>query len=251
MLGNWIIMKKGFTLAEVLITLGIIGIIAALTIPSIIEGYKKKETEAKLKKVYSSLGQYIQKAETDNGSFCNWVMGSESTGYKKFEFYVLPYFDVIDSSLSLSKKNYSTEFFLDNVGYRRNILTNGGYTAFKTLNGKPYNDYWSDHYFLTKDGMLFGIGMHQSKDWYDCPWQVVVDINGPKKPNVAGKDLFVFEIIGSIRNTKINGKSNGTSCTNTECKWNYKTTNEDCIKYGHYCSNIIIQNGWKFPKDYP
>lgn len=37
------VMKKAFTMAEVLITLGIIGIIAALTIPNLIEGYKKKK----------------------------------------------------------------------------------------------------------------------------------------------------------------------------------------------------------------
>lgn len=37
-------MKKGFTLAEVLITLGIIGVVAALTLPSLITNYRKKET---------------------------------------------------------------------------------------------------------------------------------------------------------------------------------------------------------------
>ena len=238
-------MRKGFTLTEVLITLGIIGIVAALTIPSIIENYKKKETEAKLKKGYSAIAQYVQKAEADNGSFCSWAMeGSD----KIFELYVLPYFDVIDSDV---KKNYSTGSFLDNIGYNRNLIINGGYTSFKTLEGKPYDDFWSDYYFLTKDGMLFGIGVHQNKSWYNCPWQVFVDLNGPKKPNVAGKDLFLFEIIGSIKNTKVNGMSIGCSCSGTECKWNYKTTYEDCIKYGHYCSNIIIQNGWKIPKDYP
>ena len=45
-------MKKGFTLAEVLITLGIIGVVAALTLPSLITNYRKKQTVAQLKKVY-------------------------------------------------------------------------------------------------------------------------------------------------------------------------------------------------------
>lgn len=35
--------KRGFTLAEVLITLGIIGVIAAITIPMLIEAYIKKQ----------------------------------------------------------------------------------------------------------------------------------------------------------------------------------------------------------------
>ena len=41
-------MKKGFTLAEVLITLGIIGVVAALTLPSLITNYRKKQTVAQL-----------------------------------------------------------------------------------------------------------------------------------------------------------------------------------------------------------
>ena len=43
-------MKKGFTLAEVLITLGIIGVVAAATIPSLITAYQKRATESQLKK---------------------------------------------------------------------------------------------------------------------------------------------------------------------------------------------------------
>lgn len=45
-----------FTLAEVLITLGIIGVVAAMTLPTLINNYRKQETIAKLKKVYSVLG---------------------------------------------------------------------------------------------------------------------------------------------------------------------------------------------------
>ena len=47
--------KQGFTLAEVLITLEIIGIIAAMTIPKLVSYYEKKVTLSKLKKVYTVL----------------------------------------------------------------------------------------------------------------------------------------------------------------------------------------------------
>ncbi len=39
--------RKGFTLAEVLITLGIIGVVAAITIPSLITNYQKTVTSFK------------------------------------------------------------------------------------------------------------------------------------------------------------------------------------------------------------
>ena len=46
-------MRKGFTLAEVLITLGIIGVVAAMTIPSLITKYQKKAIETKFKQDFS------------------------------------------------------------------------------------------------------------------------------------------------------------------------------------------------------
>lgn len=60
--------NHGFTLAEVLITLGIIGIVTAITIPTIVNKYQKQQTVAKLKKAYSVLGQVMQRAVADNSA---------------------------------------------------------------------------------------------------------------------------------------------------------------------------------------
>ena len=51
--------NNAFTLAEVLITLGIIGVVAAMTLPTLIQNNKNKEVEARLKKVYSVMNQAI------------------------------------------------------------------------------------------------------------------------------------------------------------------------------------------------
>ncbi len=64
--------KNGFTLAEVLITLGIIGIVAALTMPSLIQNSKRQETSARLKKFYSTMSQALIMAELDNGPIKDW-----------------------------------------------------------------------------------------------------------------------------------------------------------------------------------
>ena len=59
-------MKKGFTMAEVLITLGIIAIVAAMTLPSLVQNYQEKVTVNRLKKVYSTLSQlYLLVSEID------------------------------------------------------------------------------------------------------------------------------------------------------------------------------------------
>lgn len=65
--------KLAFTLAEVLITLGIIGVVAALTLPALISNYKKQETTARLKKFYSTMSQAIILSENDNGSSKEWT----------------------------------------------------------------------------------------------------------------------------------------------------------------------------------
>ena len=58
---------KGFTLAETLITLGIIGVVAALTLPTLIQQHNKKVVETRLMKFYSSINQAVKMAEVDYG----------------------------------------------------------------------------------------------------------------------------------------------------------------------------------------
>ena len=59
--------KMAFTLAEVLITLGIIGVVAALTMPTLIQNHKRQENITRIKKVYSILQQDVELAKVENG----------------------------------------------------------------------------------------------------------------------------------------------------------------------------------------
>ncbi len=59
--------KKGFTLAEILITLAIIGVVAVLTIPTVVRNYQKTQTVTQLKKVYSALSNTTNFAIADYG----------------------------------------------------------------------------------------------------------------------------------------------------------------------------------------
>ena len=64
--------RSGFTLAEVLITLGIIGVVAAMTIPNLIQNIKDKETYTKLKATQSILTNAIRLAEEEYGDMSGW-----------------------------------------------------------------------------------------------------------------------------------------------------------------------------------
>ena len=58
--------KAAFTLAEVLITLGIIGVVAAMTLPTLINNTKDTELVSRAKKSYSEIMQAVQMYEAQN-----------------------------------------------------------------------------------------------------------------------------------------------------------------------------------------
>lgn len=82
-----------FTLAEVLITIGIIGIVAAMTLPSLITNYQKKQTVTQLKKVYSIMSQALQRAELDYGNFEHWNFSQTGTEFNNK--YIKPYYTIL------------------------------------------------------------------------------------------------------------------------------------------------------------
>ncbi len=63
--------KQAFTLAEVLITLGIVGVIAAMTLPALINQTQGKELETGLKKAYSILQAAYNQMTYDEGQIVN------------------------------------------------------------------------------------------------------------------------------------------------------------------------------------
>ena len=77
-------LKNGFTLAEVLITLGIIGVVAALTIPTLIGNYQKKEVPVRLQKMYNTIQNAISQAELENGPCDTWIFKDDT---EATEFY--------------------------------------------------------------------------------------------------------------------------------------------------------------------
>ena len=71
--------KIAFTLAEVLITLGIIGVVAALTIPTLMANHRKKVVETKLEKIYSVMNQAINLTNAEYGDVTNWIIDCGSS----------------------------------------------------------------------------------------------------------------------------------------------------------------------------
>jgi prepilin-type N-terminal cleavage/methylation domain-containing protein len=91
-------MKKAFTLAEVLITLGIIGIVAVLTMPVLVANYQKKVIVTRMHKFYSAFNQALKLSEIDNGEISTWKFGTlynKASNVIFYETYLKDYFKVI------------------------------------------------------------------------------------------------------------------------------------------------------------
>ncbi len=219
-----------FTLAEVLITLAIIGVVASLTIPTVVRNYKKQETVTKLKKVYSALSNTTNLAIAQEGPIGGWVItcsggsGCANTFAKR---YMIPYLkvakDCYDSS-NTTKCDYP--YYHLNSSTPR-TWTPMSYTTFY-LNDGTFIRVWV--------GDIAALRAH-----------IYVDLNGPKAPNTWGKDMFVFDYYIQGHGAR-NGKMLALDFTTDR-----SALTSNCSKNGDgtRCAALIMLDGWKMSDDYP
>ena len=109
--------KFGFTLAEVLITLGVIGVVAAMTMPTLIKHYQQHETVNRIKQTYSILSNAVRMSETENGLLETWEIpntyfdtNTYTYGKRFFEQYLKPYIKVTKECKKLSNECWADEY---------------------------------------------------------------------------------------------------------------------------------------------
>ena len=170
--------KNAFTLAEVLITLSIIGVVAAITMPAVINDFKVKQTVTTVKRMYNLLSQAILKAQVEYGDVKNWEDNSNS-----LEEYVT----VIGNNLKQQFK------VLDDCGTGKCEHLHDA--QIYTLNGSLYPKENLDlsaenvYKFQISDG---GVIFIRSNTVGTA--DITIDINGNKAPNTMGRDIFSFAI---------------------------------------------------------
>ncbi len=233
--------KKAFTLAEILITLGVIGIVAAMTIPTLIANYQKHVTVNRLKKTYALITNAVRLSESENEELSGWVL-PRAKAVATFDKFLAPYLKVakrnsIPNTLVLYKPNGTRETGLG--------LVRGGASVYTLLSGAD---------IIVNSGAIIGAP--------PCPtcgtgMFLLIDINGYyTKPNRFGRDLFGINLttnrgvlleysddgeLGSVQRTREQLK-NGPSAYGYQCNKNGR---------GLWCGALIKADGWKISKDYP
>lgn len=167
--------EGAFTLAEVLITLGIIGVVAAMTMPSLIQNYQEKATVTKLKKCYSLVSQAYVSILNDEGGSDTLQAGDDLEMMEKFGKY-----------LKYQKTCGRNKGCFPNVTYKS--VTGNGYSKWE-------DDTTDRSRAILTDGTLimFNKSVITENENYIYA-QIYVDINGFKGPNQLGRDFFYFYI---------------------------------------------------------
>jgi len=230
-------MRKAFTLAEILITLGIIGVVAAITMPTLIANYQKTVTVNQLKKVYSVLNQAYQKGILENGNVVNWEDWNGIYTQPQVK-YLLPYLDVVKVITHKGRQL---------PGY--SIMTSNGLVATQFwVGGGSYGPY------ILSDGTFLVFVNHLNNEAMLNSLFIIVDLNGLKGPNRMGRDVFVFTINNNQPNIITTPYSNKTVKQIIDSKNNCAKKGE-AAGYPNYigmgCSTIIMKDGWKIEKHYP
>ena len=210
--------RTAFTLAEVLITLGIIGIVAAITLPTIINNYRVKVLENQFKKADSIIQQAVQKTANEYGytSLAELNVAGCATCDNNENYRLLK--QQIPEINDIWYKQFKTvKIFSDSEAYWKNIYCNSFFGA--KLNNTTYSCLYSGptyKYMILADGMTVS-PLFAYLGGFNHPVliEAVFDTNGPYKgPNRLGYDIFRYETMNynTMCNPNIVNSENFKGC---------------------------------------
>lgn len=209
--------KSAFTLSEVLLTLGVIGVVAAVTIPALMNNISNAQYKTAAKEIVSQIQQAAQQSINDNGGTLPNYSGHLILDIK-------PYFSVVEYCQGISGCNVSQG---DPLYIHWTFLNGVDYAAIPYILAVDGNK----DAMLIKDGAVISVGTFigytnfGGGGPYTGRNSVIIDVNGAKSPNVFGKDVYVFYVLptGVLRaygsytgdfdpTTDCSSTGTGTSC---------------------------------------
>ena len=239
------ICRVAFTLAEVLITLAIIGVVAAMTIPTLVSSYKKKIVETRLVKVYSTFNQAIKMSETENGPLTTWDVIEEAREYDEenqsyvitqsnivdwYDKYIAPYIKTakVDKNITTDKDKKIKVWMPDGSLV---LISSSSWLVYPNA-----NDYREGEY-----GENTGL-TDRNKD--DCGTKYFTFYFNPRTDTITpkyhyGKGLEPY--LGQWDGTEEMLRNDDRLGCRKESVSNERA----------YCTQLIRMNNWKIPDDYP
>ena len=214
--------NKAFTLAETLVVMGIIGVVAALTIPNLSSSTANKENVARVQKAYSTINEAFERVQAEYGNIQRWPLRDFGwNGNNDTDFFA----NRMSEYLKVSKncaRNANQGCMASSVKYLNGTSTTSGYSAVTDADTSAYKMILADGTGLAIQVVSGSILMN-------------VDIDGPRKGSgTIGKDWFRFVYDASSTKKVIPANtSNLTSSFATGeglTAWVIETGNMDYLK---------------------
>ncbi len=213
--------RLGFTLAEVLVTLGIIGVVSAMTVPTLMQNHQRKTYVTQLHKFYNELSQALIQYQTDKNALNLKEAGlTDDNALKSF---FQSYFKVVNDCGSEQEPCFAPT----NV-YR------------KINDSEQIGTYLTGGYFSITSGASVGFA---STITGDRVASVYVDINGSKGPNIAGRDIFAIYIYndGTVDDWSADGSKPDKDVRDT----NYAADCDSASNDWTGCFGKILNDNWE------
>lgn len=235
-----------FTLAEVLVTLGIIGIVATLTIPLLINQSQKQSGYSGLKKEYSTLAQATSQIVSDSGGTLNWTSATDMMNS------YLPYLKYTSTGTMGDVFNYTLTGYDSRTG-TINIPAGTGVVAGS----------WWINYFIPpsapaismNDGSIIGFNVKAVNctdyggSWggpasgpFYCGF-MFVDVNGTKPPNRIGVDFYFITVTKDTTGIKLMSPP-GMLCQYTGGDYGWWQGGMACTEYVIENKDMPIATGY-------
>ena len=230
-------MKKGFTLAEILITLSIVGVVAVLSIPSVMKNYKNRMYTAQLQKVYSQIAGAAEAIMSDEqvDDFKETKASAANSKDTDNEYIAGPayflnnYFKTIKQDCASSSPDSDSNAC---------VSKNAGY--YKTITGSSVSETTPDYCVQTVNGAAICSSYNSSNQCLS----ILVDVNGLESPNIAGRDIFSMDIhsSGSISDYYSGCGESSYVCASSSCT---KGSTSNLYNAACGCLTSVIESGWK------
>jgi len=209
--------SKGFTLAEVLVTLGIIGVVSAMTVPSLVQNYQRQSYVTQLHKVYNELNQGLVQYMNERNAINLTEAGLTSNAAA--ESFIKKYFRIVQTC------DTTTNCFAD---------------SYKTVSGADYSNAMEK----TIKSYILASGASIRPNYAKSGEKLInlaVDINGEKGPNIHGRDLFFLFI---YNNALVDDRGEAAPMTEDDRETSFEERCQKATNIGG-CFGKILNDNWE------